>query len=466
MKAAIPAIQTGDESLNRVLEAMKMNLDGITGQTSNSDKLVALDKTATPLKLVNLVNLLAKRLGLDGVTSVQELTNFLSDAAGSVADYKASVRVASTAAINLAAPGATIDGVTMAVGDRFLEKDNATASARGIYIWNGAAVAATRATDADGAGELTSGSIVAVEEGDANGDSLWMLATDGAITIGTTALTWARKDAGAAASSSQVSVRQTVMAGAATRLAIGTGLAVNLLATTTPVRVAFAAGMGVSGNVDYVGTLSADVAGFWSGLTANVINYLFYDRNVTTGAITGVASTLPYISQDSTVAISTVNGQHTYVSDTGQMYVGNGSTATAVQRTAEGECLAGAASITSVTSYAKGASYQGAWTATLPAAGVTVSFNHNIGTIDTIPHLELQCTTADAGYSVGEVLTVMNGNSSGVAVPITFFRTAKYVGFTVPPTSNMLVSNKSGGGNTVMTLASWKYRFVNQRAYK
>lgn len=105
-------------------------------------------------------------------------------------DYKDSVRVASTAPIDLAAPGATIDGVVMVVGDSFLEKDHATASSRGIYVWNGAAVPATRRADADTGSELNSGALVPVEEGTANADTVWMLATDGAITIGTTALTW------------------------------------------------------------------------------------------------------------------------------------------------------------------------------------------------------------------------------------------------------------------------------------
>jgi hypothetical protein len=107
-------------------------------------------------------------------------------------------RVATTAAINLAAPGAAIDAVTMAAGDRFLDKDNATAASRGIYVWNGAAVPATRATDADGAGELLSGMLVTVSEGTVNGKSVWMLTTPNPITIGTTALTFERKDAGAA----------------------------------------------------------------------------------------------------------------------------------------------------------------------------------------------------------------------------------------------------------------------------
>lgn len=99
------------------------------------------------------------------------------------------VRVASSVAVNLASPGAAIDGVAMVAGDRFLEKDNGTGANRGIYVWNGAAVAATRATDADVSTELKSGSTIAVAEG-TSADSVWMLSTDGAITIGVTSLTF------------------------------------------------------------------------------------------------------------------------------------------------------------------------------------------------------------------------------------------------------------------------------------
>lgn len=118
-------------------------------------------------------------------------------------DYKASVRVATTAAINLAAPGATIDGIAMVAGDRFLDKDNATPELRGFYIWNGAAVAATRTSDADGAGEMTPGMLVAVEEGTTQADTLWLLTTDGPITIGTTALTFAQNGSSPFASNAE-----------------------------------------------------------------------------------------------------------------------------------------------------------------------------------------------------------------------------------------------------------------------
>ena len=105
-------------------------------------------------------------------------------------DYKNSVRVATTVAINLAAPGASIDGVAMVAGDRFLDKDNSILFGRGIYIWNGAAVSATRALDADTGAEFNGGAIIPVESGTVNADTDWQLTNDGIVTIGTTGLTF------------------------------------------------------------------------------------------------------------------------------------------------------------------------------------------------------------------------------------------------------------------------------------
>lgn len=103
---------------------------------------------------------------------------------------KDAVRVASTTTIVIAVPGATIDGVTMVSGDRVLEKDNVVASARGIYVWNGAAVPMTRALDADSGTELQPGTIVYVTEGTVNADRAYAITSDAAITIGTTSMTW------------------------------------------------------------------------------------------------------------------------------------------------------------------------------------------------------------------------------------------------------------------------------------
>jgi len=110
-------------------------------------------------------------------------------------------RVATTANITLSgsAPN-TLDGATLAADDRILVKNQSTASQNGLYyvstLGTGANGTWTRATDADGAGELLSGMLVTVSEGTVNADSIWMLTTPNPITIGTTALTFARKDAG------------------------------------------------------------------------------------------------------------------------------------------------------------------------------------------------------------------------------------------------------------------------------
>lgn len=84
--------------------------------------------------------------------------------------WKDSVRVATTGNISLASPGATIDGITMASGDRFLVKNQTASKENGIYIWNGAAVPATRALDANTADELEA-AVVSVEEGTSAGAS-------------------------------------------------------------------------------------------------------------------------------------------------------------------------------------------------------------------------------------------------------------------------------------------------------
>ena len=117
------------------------------------------------------------------------------DSARQGLDVKASVRVATTAAINLATDleaGDVIDGVTLVAGDRVLVKNQGTASENGIYVAV-ASGAASRSSDANGTadtGELTSGTFTFVEEGTVNFDSGFVISTDGTITVGTTGITW------------------------------------------------------------------------------------------------------------------------------------------------------------------------------------------------------------------------------------------------------------------------------------
>ena len=138
---------------------------------------------------------------------------------------KDAVRVASTTAITIASPGATIDGVTMVSGDRVLEKDNGTASARGIYVWNGAATPMTRALDADTGTELQPGTIVFITEGTVNAEKSFAITSDAAITIGTTAMTWGQFGGGSAYSAGNgINITSNVIAAVA---AAGGGLVVS-----------------------------------------------------------------------------------------------------------------------------------------------------------------------------------------------------------------------------------------------
>lgn len=102
-------------------------------------------------------------------------------------DRKQSVRVATTASIVLSG-AQTLDGIAVVAGDRILVKSQASAKDNGIYVV--ANDAWVRAKDADASVKVTAGLSVPVEEGATLADTTWQLVTDGAIVLGTTALTF------------------------------------------------------------------------------------------------------------------------------------------------------------------------------------------------------------------------------------------------------------------------------------
>jgi hypothetical protein len=101
---------------------------------------------------------------LDPTLAQHPATKAYVDSAVEGLSWKDSVRVATTTNVNLAAPGATLDGIAMAANDRFLARGQTTVPANGIYIWTGAATPATRAPDASTSAELEQ-AVVTVEEG-------------------------------------------------------------------------------------------------------------------------------------------------------------------------------------------------------------------------------------------------------------------------------------------------------------
>lgn len=110
--------------------------------------------------------------------------------------WKDPVRVATTANGTLATAfenGDTVDGVTLATGDRILLKDQSSGAENGIYTVN-ASGAPTRASDMNVNTEANNATVL-VEEGTANkGDTYTQTAN--IVTLGTTAMVWAKSGEG------------------------------------------------------------------------------------------------------------------------------------------------------------------------------------------------------------------------------------------------------------------------------
>jgi len=160
-----------------------INANGNTVSTTNSNGDLVLSPNGTGT--VTVPSGYKDRSGF-GATSL--VSKEYVDAVKVGLDFKDSVRVASTASVTISGPGAAIDGITLSSNDRVLLKNQSTGSENGIYVFNGAASAMTRATDADASSEVTAGMFVFVEEGTANADQGFVLTTDGTITVGSTSL--------------------------------------------------------------------------------------------------------------------------------------------------------------------------------------------------------------------------------------------------------------------------------------
>jgi hypothetical protein len=116
-------------------------------------------------------------------------------------DWKDNVRAASTGNVNTATPGATLDTIALANGDRILLKDQTTASQNGIYVWTGAAVALTRSTDASTFDALESAVVIVDNEaGATNANTRWRMTSVNGV-IGTNAVNWVSDQSSAPAAS-------------------------------------------------------------------------------------------------------------------------------------------------------------------------------------------------------------------------------------------------------------------------
>jgi len=152
------------------------------------------------MKVMNGLDLQSQKITnlADPSSATDAVTKQYADNLARGAKWKDPVRAATTANGTLAtayANGQSIDGVTLATGDRILLKNQTSGAENGIYVV-AASGAPTRAVDADTNGELAPGVAVYVTEGTANGDKSFAITSDASITIGTTSMTWGQLGGG------------------------------------------------------------------------------------------------------------------------------------------------------------------------------------------------------------------------------------------------------------------------------
>ena len=169
------------------LDVDNITVDGNTISTTNTNGNLILDPNGTGV--INVSSARITSLGTPTQTT-DAATKAYVDSQLQGLDVKNSVRVATTTNGTLSsafANGQTVDGVTLATGDRILLKNQSTGSQNGIYTVN-ASGAPTRATDFDEDSEVTGGTFFFVEEGTTNGDNGFVMTNDGTVTVGSTAL--------------------------------------------------------------------------------------------------------------------------------------------------------------------------------------------------------------------------------------------------------------------------------------
>lgn len=119
--------------------------------------------------------------------------------------WKGAVRVATTAAGTIGSSfvnGATVDGVTLATGDRILIKNQAAPAENGVYTVN-ASGSPTRAADMNANNEVL-GAVIFVIAGTTNANKIFYSTNTNAVTIGSSALNFAEFSSGSGYTDEQV----------------------------------------------------------------------------------------------------------------------------------------------------------------------------------------------------------------------------------------------------------------------
>jgi hypothetical protein len=167
---------------------VSINTNSIVGTTVTITSTGNLSLAPTSNITVNnkYINLLA-----DPVLSQDAATKNYVDNLVAGLRTRAVARVASTTNVAISSGlenGDTLDGITLATGNRVLLKDQSTPSQNGLYTVV-ASGAASRDTEYDTISELA-GQLILVSEGSTHADDLFLCTTDTSATLGSSTISY------------------------------------------------------------------------------------------------------------------------------------------------------------------------------------------------------------------------------------------------------------------------------------
>lgn len=187
-----------DGSGNITIPVTSIDLTAVTGSMTASHisdlatvvKAYTLDSFAAPVGNLNLNNNritgLADAVATTDAVTLAQLTAATSTSAAGLTPHNAVRLLASS---NITLSGAqTIDGTAVADGDRVVCIGQTDATQNLIYV--ASTTGAWTIADDSTQGNLKTGSMLLVTDGTSGKGSQWWVTTQGALTIGTTAITW------------------------------------------------------------------------------------------------------------------------------------------------------------------------------------------------------------------------------------------------------------------------------------
>lgn len=242
--------------------------------------------------------------------------------------------------------------------------------------------------------------------------------------------------------------------------ATATGLTVTTQFVTN-FDVTYAGGAnGQTGDINTGGRISGNVT--WTGLANNTTNYLYLELQIN-GTLLPKSSTLaPVYSMGFTGAVT--NDQWTFCLPGMYGGVGNGASfdTSARPRIYVGEAVTTAGNVTATVAYQYLSYYEYTDTGNLPLTAVTL--NHNLGlTTGVRMELYVVCATAEAGYSIGDIVSqITNFDGAAVQSPAMWL-TRNQCGFRIPGTWR--IPNKTTGVSVPLTVANWRYRVRVRREW-